>query len=297
MRIIFMGTPHFACDVLHALLNEPEHKVVAVYTQPPKQAGRGKQVTTTPVHDVAERHHIPVFTPHTLRDADAQHVFKQLEADIAVVAAYGLILPLPILETCLCINVHASLLPRWRGAAPIQRAILSGDSQTGITIMKMAEGLDSGDMMMQSPVDITSTMTAGQLHDALANEGGKLCVHALKAITAGQMHYIPQPEEGITYAKKIQKSEAEIDWKQTGEQIVRQVRAFNPYPGAYVVHQGEAIKLLEVAYEPCITDRAIGTINKEFSIICQDGIIKPQMLQRPGKKPMTIDAFLRGYRI
>ena len=297
MRIIFMGTPDFACEVLKALLLATAHQVVAVYTQAPKAAGRGKQLTKTPVHRLAEERGLTVLTPATLRDPDEIEKIKTFKADVIVVAAYGLILPAAMLDHCLSINVHASLLPRWRGAAPIQRAIISGDRNTGITIMKMAEGLDSGDMMLQSDIPITPTMNAGALHDALAVLGGRLCVQALTDIAAGRAHYTPQPDEGVTYAKKIQKSEAQIDWTQPGEVIERHIRAFSPYPGAYILIKGEQLKLLAATYEPQLPPAVPGTIiHDPFAIVCADGLIKPTLVQRPGKNPMPLEAFLRGYR-
>lgn len=298
MRIIFMGTSNFACVILQALLEQTQHQLVAVYTQAPKAAGRGKHVTKTPVHILAEEHSFPVFTPSSLKDEATYQELKTLQPDLVVVAAYGLILPAAILEVCLCINVHASLLPRWRGAAPIQRAILAGDEETGVTIMKMAEGLDSGDMMMKAPIAITPEMNAGYLHDKLASLGGKLCIKAIDAIHKKMIEYIPQPSEGITYAKKITKEEANIDWQQEVSAIERQIRAFSPYPGAFFVHRKEPIKILKASYQQSAIDAIPGSvIDKQFSIACKGGIIKPEIIQRPGKKPMNIEEFLRGYRL
>jgi methionyl-tRNA formyltransferase len=298
MRIIFMGTPDFACVTLRALFGQDKHQIVAVYTQAPKQAGRGRHISKTPVHLLAEKRHIPVLFPSSLKDEAVYKEFKAFKPDLVVVAAYGLLLPPKILETCLCINVHASLLPRWRGAAPIQRAILAGDKQTGITIMKMAEGLDSGDMIMKAAITITKEMNAGYLHDTLASLGGKLCLKAINAIEERSVSYTPQLEEGVTYAKKISKEEAKIDWFQGVGHVERQIRAFSPYPGAYLLYKQEPIKILKAGYERRTLHDIPGTVvDKQFSIACLNGVIQPEIVQRPGRKPMAIEEFLRGYRL
>jgi methionyl-tRNA formyltransferase len=243
LRIVFMGSPDFAVPSLDALV-EAGHEVVAAYAQPPRPAGRGKADRKTAVHERAEQLGIAVRTPRTLRDAEEQAKFRGLDADVAAVAAYGLILPRPILEAPKggCINVHASLLPRWRGAAPIQRAILAGDEVSGVTIMRMDEGLDTGPMLLKRELDIRGK-TAGQVTDELAKLGAASLVEWL----GHPQPPVAQPEDGVTYAKKIDKAEARIDWSRTAEEIERQVRAFNPVPGAWFEANGERIKLLEAA--------------------------------------------------
>src|SRR4051812_38615926 len=246
MRIVFMGSPHFAVPSLNALV-EARHDVVAAYAQPPRPAGRGKATSKTAVHERAEQLGIEVRTPRTLRDADEQGRFRGLDADVAVVAAYGLILPKPILEAPKggCINVHASLLPRWRGAAPIQRAILAGDEISGVTIMKMDEGLDTGPMLSRQTLDIRGK-NAGQVTEEMANLGARALIEWLDSPTPAE----PQPIAGATYASKIDKAETRIDWSQTAELIERMVRAFSPVPGAWFEVGGERIKLLEAEIEP-----------------------------------------------
>src|SRR5438270_13730130 len=243
MRIVFMGSPEFAVPSLNALL-EAGHEVIAAYCQPPRPAGRGKATSKTAVHERAEQLGIEVRTPRTLRDVDEQARFRGLDADLAVVAAYGLILPKPILDAPKqgCINVHASLLPRWRGAAPIQRAILAGDEVSGVTIMRMDEGLDTGPMLLKRELSIEDK-NAGQVTDEMAKLGAIALIDWLDNPTPPQ----PQPDAGITYAAKIDKAEARIDWTNPAPDIERQVRAFNPVPGAWFEANGERIKLLEAA--------------------------------------------------
>src|SRR5438270_2011059 len=246
MRIVFMGSPDFAVPSLNALV-EAGHEVVCVYTQPPRPAGRGKAEQKTAIHEQAEQLGIEVRTPRTLRDPEEQARFRGLDADLAVVAAYGLILPKPILDApkAGCINVHASLLPRWRGAAPIQRAILAGDEVSGVTIMRMEEGLDTGPMLHRLTLDIRGK-NAGQVTDELAHLGAQALLDWLGNPTPPE----PQPIAGATYAPKIDKAEARIEWTLPAEQIERQVRAFNPLPGAWFEANGERIKLLEAEVEP-----------------------------------------------
>src|SRR5690348_2677632 len=240
MRIVFMGSPDFAVPSLDALV-EAGHEVVAAYAQPPRPAGRGKTERKTPVHERADALGIPVRTPRTLRDAEEQARFRALDADFAVVAAYGLILPRPILEAPKrgIVNVHASLLPRWRGAAPIQRAILAGDAVSGVTIMQVDEGLDTGPMLLKRALDI-SGKNGGQVTDELAELGAAALVEWLEHPTPPE----PQPDEGATYASKMDKAEARIDWSQSAAAIERQVRAFAPLPGAWFEANGERVKLL-----------------------------------------------------
>ena len=232
LRLAFMGTPDFAASSLRALI-DAGHDVVCVYSQPPRPAGRGHQVQRSPVHVLAEDREIPVRTPKSLRNAEAQAEFAALDLDCAVVAAYGLILPQPVLDAPRmgCLNIHASLLPRWRGAAPIQRAILAGDAETGVTIMQMDAGLDTGAMLLKGSVPITGQTTAGSLHDALADMGSGLIVQALDGLAEGPLTAEPQPNEGVTYAAKLSRDDGRLDWTQPADFIERQVRALNPWPG------------------------------------------------------------------
>jgi methionyl-tRNA formyltransferase len=291
MRIVFMGTPAFAVPTLLAL-HEAGHAIPAAYTQPPRPAGRGKQLQTSPVHQAAEALGIPVCHPATLRDMEAQANFLALEPEVAVVAAYGLMLPQPILDgpTKGCLNVHASLLPRWRGAAPIQRAILAGDSMTGVTIMQMEQGLDTGAMLASARVPVEDK-TSGELHAELAEIGARLMVETLAQL--GRLKAEPQPELGATYAPKIDKAEARIDWSRSAEQIEREVRAFAPFPGAWFELDGERIKLLRARVIG--VNGAPGTVlDDELTVACGDAAIRPVALQRAGKPAMGAEEFLRG---
>ena len=303
MRLAFMGTPDFAVPTLDALL-EAGHDVVAVYTQPPRPGGRrGKELTPSPVHKRAEAAGIEVRTPERLRGPEEQAAFAALDLDAAVVAAYGLILPEPILETPRhgCLNVHASLLPRWRGAAPIQRAILAGDERTGVCIMGMEKGLDTGPVYACRETEVDGK-TAGELTAELAGMGGALMADVLNRLR--DIVPEPQPEEGVTYAHKIEKTEARIDFSQSAKVIERQVRAFNPAPGAFFELNGERIKILEASAYP---DGGLppgsdppepGTvINDEFWIACGKRFLLPRLVQRAGKGVMTVDELLRGFPI
>jgi methionyl-tRNA formyltransferase len=290
-----MGSPDFAEPSLNALI-EAGHEVVAVYAQPPRPAGRGKADRKTSVHERAEQLGIEVRTPRTLRDPDEQARFRALDADLGVVAAYGLILPKPILEAPKggCINVHASLLPRWRGAAPIQRAILAGDKETGVTIMQMEEGLDTGPMLLAEKTACVGK-SAGYLERELAGVGAKLLLRYLRDPSA----FAPaaQPEEGVTYAHKISKEEYRIDFRNTGQFIDRQIEAFNP-PGAYFEYAGERIRILRAEWQ-----RGSGTpgevlyLEGELRIACAEDAIAPRELQRAGKSPTHASAFFRGFSI
>jgi methionyl-tRNA formyltransferase len=292
MRIVFMGSPDFAVPSLNALV-EAGHDVVAAYAQPPRPAGRGKAERKTAVHQRAEGLGIEVRTPRTLRDADEQERFGALDADYAVVAAYGLILPKPILDATKhgCINVHASLLPRWRGAAPIQRAILAGDETSGVTIMQMDEGLDTGPMLLRRELDIRSK-NAGQVTEELAKLGASALLDWLSHPADPQ----PQPNDGATYASKIDKAEARIDWAKPAEEIERQVRAFNPLPGAWFEANGERIKLLDAE---CIDGAGAPgeVVGSPLVIACGEGALHCRLLQRAGKATMNVDDLLRGFPI
>jgi methionyl-tRNA formyltransferase len=296
MNIVFMGTPDFAVPALEALA-AARHRVIAAYTQPPRPAGRGQKEQPSPVQRVAERHGVPVRAPRSLRDAAAQAEFKELRADLAVVAAYGLVLPKAVLDAPLrgCLNIHASLLPRWRGAAPIQRAIEAGDAESGITIMVMDEGLDTGPMLLMESVPIGADTTAGMLHGALAALGGKLIVRAVAGLESGALVPVPQPAAGVAYAKKIAKEEARIDWRAPALVLERRIRAFNPFPGAWFEAKGERVRVLRAAL--CESRPAApGTVLDEtLAIACGDGALRPLELQRAGKAPVAADAFLRGF--
>lgn len=297
MKIVFMGTPDFSVPVLEALVQE--HEVVCVYTRAPKEAGRGQKESRTPVHEFALQQGIEVRTPKTLRNEEAQAEFKALGADLAVVAAYGLILPKPILEAFPkgCINVHASMLPRWRGAAPIQRAILNGDEFSGVTIMQMDEGLDTGDMLLEDENPIAlDKITGGELHDELSKHGAEMLTKVLRDLN--KFSPIKQGDMTTSYAAKIEKQEAKLDFGKTVIEVERKVRAFNPFPGAYFEYKGERFKLLKVSVAKGASAVA-GTIQDDgysvMAIACADGVILVEEIQRQGKKPMAIKDFLRGF--
>lgn len=291
MRIVFMGTPDFAVPALVALA-EAGHEVLAVYSQPPRRAGRGKQLQPSPVHREAGARGIEVRHPLSLKGAEEQAAFAALGADIAIVAAYGLILPQAVLDAPKhgCLNIHASLLPRWRGAAPIQRAILAGDEETGICIMRMEAGLDTGPVlaMARTPID---RKTAGDLTDELAQTGGRLMVEVLADLTA--FAEVPQPEDGVTYAKKIDKAESRLDFSQDAGAVERQVRAFAPSPGAFFELDGERYRVLS-AEGSTHTGPAGITLDDRLTIGCGSGAIRPVTIQRAGKPAMEADALLRG---
>ena len=294
MRLAFMGTPDFAVPTLDALL-EAGHEIAAVYTQPPRPAGRGKALAPSPVQRRAQEADLAVRTPATLRDAADQDAFAALDLDAAVVAAYGLILPEPILAAPRhgCINVHASLLPRWRGAAPIQRAILAGDETTGVCIMAMERGLDTGPVFARRETDV-GAKTAGELTDELAGMGGALLVEVLERI--GEIRAVPQSEDGLTYAHKIDKAEARLDFAKPAIEVERQVRAFNPAPGAWFEHQGERIRILAAALSE--VSGAPGTVlDHGLAIACSNGSIVPTLVQRAGRRAMRTDELLRGFII
>ena len=292
MRIIFMGSPEFAVPTLDALA-AAGHELVAVYSQPPRPAGRGKGDRKTAVHERAEALGLEVRTPRSLRNEEEQARFAALGADLAVVAAYGLILPRPILDAPAmgCVNVHASLLPRWRGAAPIQRAILAGDETTGVTIMQMEEELDTGPMLLTRQTAIDGK-TAGDLTSELARLGAE----ALMAWLADPTPPQPQPEVGVTYASKVDKAEARIDWLKPAEEIERQVRAFNPVPGAWFDFAGERVKLLDAE---CVDGAGSPgeVIGVPLVIACGEDALHCRTLQRAGKGTMSVDELLRGFAI
>lgn len=291
MRIIFMGSPEFSVPALRAL-HQAGHEIIAVYCQPPRPAGRGHAVRRCPVHEAAEALGLQVRTPARLRnDVAAQAAFVDLRPDIAIVAAYGLILPQVMLDAPVhgCLNIHASLLPRWRGAGPIQAAILAGDTETGITIMRMDAGLDTGPMLLKEAVPITATTTAAALHDALAEAGARLILVALDKLPTP----VPQPAEGVTYAPKLTRDDGRIDWSRSAAEIDRQVRALDPWPGTFTMMEGTTLKVLAVRPEP--GTGVPGTVlDRALLVACGDSALRLMRVQRPGRAPMDTAAFVRG---
>lgn len=295
MRIIFMGTPEFSVTALNAL-TQAGHEILCCYSQPPRRAGRGKKETPSPVYQFALEHDIEVRTPVSLKSEQEQHAFEALNADIAVVVAYGLLLPKAILEGTAhgCLNIHASLLPRWRGAAPIQRAIEAGDKATGVAIMQMDEGLDTGDVLLEKSVPINSETTAGSLHDTLAALGAEMIVEVLANYHA--LTPTPQQEDGVTYAHKIKKEESLIDWSMDAVSVERKIRAFNPYPSMYFTYNNERIRILK-AQPVDMQGQAGNVLDDALTIACGKGAIKPSLVQRQGKQPMKPEELLRGFQI
>jgi len=298
LRVIFMGTPDFAVPTLIEIVGRG-HEVVAVYTRAPKPGGRrGLDLQETPVAREAQRFNIPVLTPKTLRTEGAAAEFRAHNADAAVVVAYGLILPKPILEAVPlgCFNVHASLLPRWRGAAPINRAVMAGDAESGVTIMRMEEGLDTGPMAMAERVAIGADTTAGELHDQLALLGARMMAIALSAMERGTLELKPQPDEGVTYANKIEKGETRIDWGQPWDEVHNHCRGLSPSPGAWFELGGQRIKVLRSARGE--GSGALGTVlDDHLTIACGAGAVRLTEVQRAGKQPMKAEEFLRGTKI
>ncbi|WP_238366797.1 methionyl-tRNA formyltransferase [Mesobacterium pallidum] len=295
MRVIFMGTPDFSVPVLEALV-DAGHEIAAVYCQPPRPAGRGKKDRPTPVHARAEALGLEVRHPVSLRGAEEQAAFAALGADVAVVVAYGLILPQPVLDAPRhgCLNIHASLLPRWRGAAPIHRAIMAGDAETGVCIMQMEAGLDTGPVLLRKAVQIGDEETTGALHDRLSALGAAAIIEALARLDALTPEV--QPEEGVTYAAKIDKAEAAIDWTRPAAEVSRQVRGLAPFPGAWTLVGGERIKLLGAWVEP-----GGGTpgeaLDDALLIACGDGAVRITRAQRAGKGAQEAEVFLRGFPV
>jgi methionyl-tRNA formyltransferase len=295
LRLVFMGTPDFAVPTLLELVGAG-HDIAAVYTRAPQPAGRGMELRPSPIAREASRFGFPVVTPKTLRTADAAQLMRAHSADAAVVVAYGLILPKPILEAYPlgCFNLHASLLPRWRGAAPINRAIMAGDPETGVMVMKMEEGLDTGPIAMADRVAIGADETAGKLHDLLAQRGSKLMVVALAALERGTLQLTPQPEAGVTYANKIDKTETRIDWTLSWHKVHDHCRGLSPFPGAWF-ELGDIgrIKVLR-------TTKGAGggtpgqVLDDQLTVACGDGAVRLVELQRAGRQPMRTDEFLRG---
>jgi methionyl-tRNA formyltransferase len=294
MRLIFMGTPDFAVPTLVELATRG-HEIAAVYTRAPKPAGRGMDVQRTPVEQEARRLALAVRTPRTVKEEEAQTAFRALDADAAVVVAYGVILPKSVLEAPRlgCFNIHASLLPRWRGAAPINRAIMAGDTESGVTIMKMDEGLDTGPMAMAERMPIGADATAGDLHDALSRLGADLMQRTLAAAERGSLMLRPQPEQGVTYAEKVSKNETRIDWSKPWKQVHDHIRGLSPFPGAWFEIDGVRIKVLRSTKGE--GSGAAGTVlDGKLSIACGAEAVRLTQLQRAGKQPMSADDFLRG---
>jgi methionyl-tRNA formyltransferase len=303
-KIIFMGTPEFALAPLQALA-EAGYSVVAVYTQPPRPKGRGHAETTSPVHQFALEQGISVYNPITLKSQQEQERFQQINADIAIVAAYGLLLPKQILEAPKlgCINIHASLLPRWRGAAPIHRAIEAGDTETGITIMQMDEGLDTGSMLYTKKISVDAADTSQTLHDKMLALGAQSLLECLPNILSKHLQSTPQPLEGIAYAHKLKKEESILNFDCDSGAILRKIRALTPWPGTTSTLDGEVIKILEAAEIKIVSNTLpyspgtwIFTEDHKLLISCKTGAIQLKMLQRPGSKPVSCNDFLNGYR-
>jgi len=293
MRLAFLGTPDFAVPALEALI-AAGHEIACVYSQPPRPAGRGHKPRPSPVARAAAAHGIEVRTPTTLKDPDTQAAFAGLDLDAAVVVAYGLILPAAILAAPRlgCLNIHASLLPRWRGAAPIQRAILAGDAETGVTIMAMDEGLDTGAMLLREVAPIGPETTAADLHDTLAALGAGLIVTALEGVAHGTLEALPQPDTGVTYAKKLRKDEGPLDWTRPAEELARQVRALTPWPGATCTLAGQPLKVL--AADAVDGAGPPGTVLDGLTVACGEGALQLSRVQRAGKQALDAAAFLRG---
>lgn len=292
MRVIFMGTPEFSVAALDAV--QDAHEVVCVYTQPPRPAGRGKKDRPSPVQARAEALGLPVRHPASLKGAEAQAEFAALGADVAVVVAYGLILPQAVLDAPRhgCLNIHASLLPRWRGAAPIQRAIMAGDAETGICIMQMEAGLDTGPVLLRAATPIRPRDTAAVLQDRLSSMGAALIVQALAGL--GALSPMPQPADGVTYAAKIDKAEARIDWTQPAPVVARHIRGLSPFPGAWCDSPIGRLKVLDA--QEVDGTAAPGTVLEGFTIACGQGAVQVLSVQREGKRATTAEAFLNGYR-
>ena len=296
-----MGTPDFSVPLLAEIL-AAGHEVVAVYSQPPRKAGRGMAEQPSPVHCFADEHGIPVFTPASLRGAAEQQAFAALDLDAAVVVAYGLLLPRPVLEAPRlgCLNLHASLLPRWRGAAPIQRAIMAGDADTGVMVMQMEEGLDTGPVLLAERVAIAPDETAGSLHDRLSHIGASLMVRALAALSRGALDARPQAEDGVTYAKKIEKAEARIDWSRPAKELDCHIRGLTPFPGAFfeIARGREVTRIKLLRAKPVAKSGKPGEVLSALDTIviaCGEGALEICELQRAGKAPMFARDFLRGF--
>ncbi|HEX2379419.1 MAG TPA: methionyl-tRNA formyltransferase [Methyloceanibacter sp.] len=298
LRIIFMGTPDFAVPTLRAIL-DAGHEVVAVYSQPPRAAGRGMALRKSPVQQAAEEAGLTVLTPERLKSAEEQSRFASFDADVAVVVAYGLILPKPILDAPRhgALNLHASLLPRWRGAAPINRAIMAGDAETGISVMRITGGLDAGPVCLEARVPIGANETAGELHDALAIRGARLMVQGLAALERGELDCRPQAEGGVTYAEKIDPAQTRIDWSRPAREVHNLIRGLSPYPGAWfeVDLNGKRERIKALRSTLAEDSGAPGALfDENLTIACGQGAVRLVEVQRAGKRPMSAEDFLRG---
>ena len=295
MKTVFMGTPDFALAALKAL--HSKHDVVCVYTQPPRPSGRGHKLTPSPVHQYALKNNIPVRCPATFKHQEEKDAFRNLQADVAIVAAYGLLLP----KACLnafrygCINIHGSLLPRWRGAAPIQRAIMAGDQETGITLMQMDAGMDTGDMLMKQKFPIEKKDTAGSVFEKMARLSGNVLLSGLDLLEKGELLPEKQPQEGITYAAKIAKEEGLISFDMPAAELDCKIRALLPWPGAWFYYKGERISVLEAEPVEIEHSNQPGTLCKEMIVSCKTGGLKLKILRRDGKKALPVEEFLRGF--
>lgn len=303
LRVIFMGTPDFSVPTLEAIV-KADHQIIAAYTQPPRPAGRGMAERRSPVHEAAARHAIPVLVPKSLRGPAEQAAFAAHRADVAVVVAYGLILPRAVLQAPRfgCLNLHGSALPRWRGAAPIQRAIMAGDTETAVMVMRMDEGLDTGPVCLSDRIAIGPDMTAGELHDEMAARGSRLMVEALAALEQGQLPETTQPEAGVTYAAKVDKAETRIDFSRPAKEVHDHIRGLSPFPGAWfevaVAGKLERVKVLRSALvEGSAGDVAGHVVDDRLAVACGDGAVRLLQLQRAGKKPMLADELLRGFQL
>jgi len=299
LRVVFMGTPDFSVPALSEIVGAG-HDVAAVYAQPPRRAGRGMEKRKSPVHSFAEEAALPIFTPKSLRSAEVQEELAALAPDVVVVAAYGLILPLAVLQTppLGCLNIHASLLPRWRGAAPIQRAIMAGDKETGVMIMKMEEGLDTGPVALADRLLIGPDATGGEIHDQLALMGAALLLTALEMLERGELTFTPQPTDGVTYAQKISKDETRIDWAKPGQQVHNHIRGLSPYPGAWfealLGGKAERVKVLRSVLVPGKGDPG-HLLDANLTVACSSQAVRLTQVQRPGKRPIGGADFLRGF--
>jgi len=301
LRVIFMGTPEFSVPVLGEIIGQG-HEVVAVYTRPPAPARRGMEMQKSPVHRTADQFGLTVVTPKSLKKPEAQAEFAALDADVAVVVAYGLILPQPVLDAPRhgCLNLHASLLPRWRGAAPIQRAIMAGDAETGVMVMQMEAGLDTGPVGMAERLAIPPAMTAGEAHDTLMRLGADLMGRALGALERGSLAFRPQPEAGVTYAAKLTNEETRIDWAEPAEAVHNRIRGLSPYPGAFFeADWGQGRQRVKVLRSEVATGAGMPgtTLDGALTVACGSGAVRLLQVQRAGKGPMSAADFLNGSKI